>query len=103
MALQTQLGKRIARDSEAIVFEQETRKFFLAWRQVGARRYEHAQGLLLVLAVAIGILALGRRGKWVPTLRKSNPHVSRIRSTFHPHATQTARISRQHRWWNATH
>ena len=38
MALQTELEKRIA-----IVFEQEARKFFLARRQVGARRDEHAK------------------------------------------------------------
>ena len=43
MALQSELEKRIAKDSEAIVFEQEARKFFLAWRQVGARRDEHAK------------------------------------------------------------
>ena len=35
--------KRIAKDSEAIVFEQEARKFSLAWRQVSARRDEHAK------------------------------------------------------------
>ena len=43
VALQTELEKKIAKDSEAVVFEQEARKFFLAWRQVCARRDEHAK------------------------------------------------------------
>ena len=43
VALQTELEKRLAKDSEAIVFEQEARMFFSAWRQVGARRDEHAK------------------------------------------------------------
>ena len=38
VALQTELDKGIAKESEAVVFEQEARMFFLAWRQVGARR-----------------------------------------------------------------
>ena len=62
VALQTELKKRIPKDSQAIVFEQEARKFFFGrWARV--------------LAVAIRISALGRRGKWVPALRKSNPNL----------------------------
>ena len=57
-ALQTELEKRIAKDSEALVVEQEAEKFFLAWRQLGARRDEH------------------RRGKWAPNLCKRNPNLS---------------------------
>ena len=33
----------LTKDTEAIAFEQEARMFLLAWRQVGARRDEHAK------------------------------------------------------------
>ena len=56
----------------------EAKQFFLVWRHLGARR-------VLVLSIAVRIPALCRRGAWVSTLRKSNPKLSRIRSTSNTH------------------
>ena len=90
VALQTELEKRIAEDSEAIVFEQVARKFFLVWRQVGARRDEHAKDFSLCwplllesqLWAAVGSRLHAGGTRTCPELR----------SSFHPNATQTARI-----------
>ena len=117
VTLQTELEQRIAKDSEAIVFEQKARKFFLAWRQVGAGRDEHAKVCSLCwpllsdyqhwAAVAMAPDFVCKRNPNLPRIRsfvritfKCNPNLSQIRSTFHRHATQTVRISSKHRWWN---
>ena len=88
--LQAELEKRMAKDSEAIVFEQEAKKFFLAWRQVGARREEQGKVCSLCWPLFLdsqhwAAVANGSR----LYAKKTNPHLPRIRSTFHPHATQT--------------
>ena len=120
VALQTELQKRIAKDSEAIVIEQEAKKFFLAWRQVGARLDEHAKvcslrwplllesqhwaamanGSRLCAKATRTCLEFGHHSiQMQPTppefLYQCNPHVSRFRSICHTNATNTERNPRK--------
>ena len=119
MALQTEFEKRIAKDSEAIVFEEEARKFFLASHQVGTRRDEHAKVCSLYwpllsesqywVAVANGSQFYAKANPNLPRFRSCNGIPSRIGPKYLPmqpklitisvnipwNATNTARIPRK--------